>query len=82
MRLKLYDNGMVDVLDENDDPLPSRLVRTLKEQQGDTIDEWLQQQCEAINAELTAISDIHLQCLGPDQEPKFLAAEFADAPPR
>ena len=82
VRLKLSDNGTVELLDENGDPLPPRLVRVLREQQGDTIDAWLQQQCDAINGELTAISDIHLPCPSPDQEPKFLAAKFADAPPR
>ena len=80
--LELHDDGAVEVLDENGDTLPPRLVRVLREQQGDTIDAWLQQQCDAINGELTAITDIHLQCPGPDQEPNFVAAKFADAPPR
>ena len=82
VRLKLHDDGAVEVLDENGDTLPPRLVRVLREQQGDTIDAWLQQQCDAINGELTAISDVHLQCPSPDQEPQFLAAKFADASPR
>ena len=80
--LKLRDDGAVEVLDENGDTLPPRLVRVLREQQGDTIDAWLQQQSDAINSELTAITDIHLQCPSPDQEPNFVAAKFADAPPR
>ena len=82
VRLKLHDDGAVEVLGENGDTLPPRLVRVLREQQGATIDAWLQQQCDAINGELTAITDIHLQCPSPDQGPKFVAAKFADPPPR
>ena len=70
VRLRLHDDGAVEVLDENGDTLPPRLVRVLRERQGDTIDAWWRQQCDAINAELTAISEVHLQCPGPDEEPK------------
>ena len=76
VRLKLHDDGAVDVLDENGDTLSPRLVRILREQQGDTIGAWLQEQRDAINGELTAISDVHLQCPSPDHEPQFLAAKF------
>ena len=82
VRLELRDNGAVEVLDENGDTLPPRLVRVLREQQADTIDAWLQEQCDAINGELAAITDIHLQCPNPDQEPRLVASKFADAPPR
>ena len=82
IRLELRDNGTVEVLDENDAPLPPRMVRALREEQGDAIDAWLQQQCEAINAEMTAITDIHLHCPSPDRKPTYLAAKFTDASPR
>ena len=81
-RLTLRGNGAVEVLDENGATLPPRLLRSFREQQGEMIDAWLQQQCDAINDELRAITDIHLQCPSPDQEPSFHAARFADAPPR
>ena len=81
IRLRLHDDGAVEVLDENGDTLPPRLVRVLRQRQGDTIDAWLQQQCDAINAELTAISEIHLQCPGPDEQPKYRAAKFAVVSP-
>ena len=60
VRLRPHDDGAVEVLDENGDTLPPRLVRVLRQQQGDTIDAWLQQQCDAINGELAAISEIDL----------------------
>ena len=66
----------------NGDPLPPRLVRALREHQGDSIDAWLQQQCGAINAELAAITEIHLQCPSPGQEPAYRAATFTPAPPQ
>ena len=82
VRLVLRDDGAVEVLDEYGDPLPPRLVRALREHQGDSIDAWLQQQCGAINAELAAITEIHLQCPSPDQEPAYRAATFTPAPPQ
>ena len=81
VRLKLHDDGTVEVLDENGHTLPPRLVRALRQQQGDVIDAWLQQQCDAINDQLTTISDVHLQCPNPDEEPRYRTAEFAVAPP-
>ena len=81
VRLRLHDDGAVEVLDENGDTLPPRLVRVLRQQQGDTIDAWLQQQCDAINGEQVAISEIHLQCPGPDEQPKYRAARFSVASP-
>ena len=82
VRLKLHDNGAVEVLDENGGQLPPRAVRAVREQQGEAIGAWLQERCDAINDELTAISDVHLQCPGPDEEPKYRAARFAvESPP-
>ena len=82
IRLVLRDNGAVDVLDENDAPLPPRLVRAVREQHGDAIDAWREQQCEAINAELTAITDLHLLCPSPAQMPACPAARFTAVAPR
>ena len=81
VRLRLQDDGAVEVLDENGDTLPPRLVRVLRQQQGDAIDAWLQQQCDAINGELAAISEIYLQCPSPDEQPKYHAARFSVASP-
>ena len=82
VQLKLGDNGAVEVLDANGRPLSPRLVRALREQQGERIDAWLQQQCEAINAELAAITEIHLQCPSPDHEPTYIATRFTADPPQ
>ena len=82
VQLKLSDNGAVEALDANGRPLPPRLVRALREQQGERIDAWLQQQCEAINAELAAITEIHLQCPSPDHEPTYVATRFTADPPQ
>ena len=82
VRLELHDNGAVEVLDEHGRPVPPRTVRAVREQQGEAIGAWLQEQCDAINDELTAISEVHLQCPGPDEEPTYRAARFAvESPP-
>ena len=79
--LHLREDGTVDVLDGNDRRLPARMVRAVREQQGDRIGAWLRQQCDAINAELTAIGDIHLLCPDPEQAMEDSAVEFAEPPP-
>ena len=40
-RLELCGDGMVEVLDENGDTVPPRLVRVLSERQGDETDAWM-----------------------------------------
>ena len=81
VRLHLHDDGTIDVLDGHGRRLPPRTVRAVRDQQGGRIGAWLQQQCDAINAGLAAISDIHLLCPGPEQAPEYSGVEFVEPPP-
>ena len=81
VQLHLHEDGTVDVLDGSGDSLPPRTVRAVRERQGDRIGAWLQQQCNAINAELAAISDIHLLCPGPEQALEYSGVELVEPPP-
>ena len=80
-RLHLHEDGTVDVFDDEGHRLSPWTVRAVREQQGGRIGAWLQQQCDAINAELAAISDIHLLCPDPGQAPEYSAVEFVEPPP-
>jgi hypothetical protein len=60
VRLVLRDSGEVEILNENGTPLPTPLVKVLREQQADRLQSWLNDQCEQWNQGIERLLNLHL----------------------
>ena len=58
--LSLKDDGSVSICDSEGNPLPQRIISILREQKGDWIKEWLQEQCDLWNRGIDQILNLHL----------------------
>jgi hypothetical protein len=80
--VRLNDDGSVDFIDPTTElPLEPRIERIAKQQQGDHIRAWLENQCAAINAEIEALSAIHVGTPDPRRRPRFVPVAFDEHPP-
>ena len=68
---RLNDDGSVDFLDSNENPLPDEIINRAKHQKGDFIREWLASQCEKINSQISSLENIHLETPPPDRKPSY-----------
>lgn len=78
---RLNDDGSVQLLDEQGNPLPSTIERQLKSQKQDVIRAWLQDEANEFNVHLKEILNIHLATPPPDRVPVFQAKEFPHKKP-
>lgn len=78
---RLNDDGSVQLLDEQGNPLPSTIERQLKSQKQDVIRAWLQDEANEFNVHLNEILNIHLVTPPPDRVPVFQAKEFPHKKP-
>jgi hypothetical protein len=74
--LSLKDDGSVEFKDSNGNILSPGLVRIVREQQGEAVTNWLQEQCEAINQDLDALLTIHLATPTADTRIAFIPERF------
>ena len=71
VRISLADDGSVLIRDQDGSILSPKLERAIKQQQGGTVRQWMQEQAEEVNSPLVQIADIH--CLTP--RPNTLPAD-------
>jgi len=75
--IHLDDEGNVTFLDSDGNSLPEDLVWQAKRQKGDSIRQWLSDECDKINQQLRALESIHHDTPGPDLKPIYAPKAFA-----
>lgn len=73
---RLNDDGSVDFLDSEEQPLSEALIKIVKRDRGDKVRDWLQDQCEKINHPIEALKNLYLDTPSPNQRPVFVEAPF------
>lgn len=82
VRLTLDDGGNVTMTDEQGDPLPAKMQKIAREQQGDAIQNWLHDQCEAWNQSIDRILNLHLETPWPSVAIEFSPTPFEQEKPQ
>lgn len=70
------DDGILFFQDGTGAPLADHLVAIAKRQHGDTIKALIQRKCDAINAEVEAVGELHLDTPEPTRRPAFVAQDY------
>lgn len=79
--LSLRQDGKVEILGPDGNPLPRRLVGVLREQQGEFIQQWLEERCREVDGGIESLLSIHLRTPAPGEERKFRREPFELAGP-
>jgi len=82
VQLALQDDGEVLITDQQGAPLDNRLRKALLAQHGEFIQNWLGEQADAINAEITALETLHLATPPPDRPVVYTPREFEQPYPQ
>jgi len=82
VRIVLQDSGAVEFQDADGARLPQRLERLVKQQYGDALSTWLEEQCDLINKALEERVTFHLNTPFPEENQQFPRASFKVAPPQ
>jgi hypothetical protein len=78
----LDDDGVVQFLDSDKNPLPPEIERKAKAQKKDVLLEWLRGEASEINSALELVLSIHLDTPDPGQRPTFNEVPFTEEKPR
>ena len=76
ININLDDEGNVELQDSSGNPLPEALVRQAKRQKGESIRQWLADECEKINQQVEALESIHLNTPTPNIKPVYIPQEY------
>lgn len=76
VKIALMDDGGVAFLDTNDQPLPPRHRKMVIQQMGESLFQWLQQQCDLWNKGMDQILNLHLEAPSPAASPSFKSELF------
>jgi Protein of unknown function (DUF4236) len=79
--VQVADDGSVFFFDPQGNPLPDRLVDVVKRQQGGAIRDLIQQKCDEINEQVTALGEIHLHTPDPGVKPSYEVRWFEPQTP-
>lgn len=80
--ISLQDDGTVQFLDSEGNPLPPRIVRQMKEQHGDRMQQWLEERLDHWNRGIEEILNLHLQTPAPDAALPAIAIAFTQPEPQ
>jgi len=81
IQLSLDDNGSVTVRDNQGNALSSKYEKLLREQQGEFIHKWLEEQCENWNKGIDALLNLHHETPRPDARIVFEPVPFDEPQP-
>lgn len=81
VRLSLQDDGKVNILDDEGNPLPPRHVKIFREQHEEQIAKWLKEKCDLWNQGIDSILNLHLQTPPPQANRTFIEQPFESDPP-
>ena len=76
-KLHLDEDGNVNFTDLAGDPLPVDFIRQLTRQKGDSIRQWLKDECDKINTQIQSLETIHLATPHPDLKPTYTPKSFS-----
>lgn len=76
INIHLDDDGNVEFKDLTGNPLPEDLIRQVKRQQGDSIRQWLADECDKINKQIESLETIHLATPSPNHKPIYTRKTF------
>lgn len=80
--LGLRDDGSLVLSDpETREPLPSRFMKQLRDEQGDWFREWLAEQCKHWNQGIDDIVNLHLRTPAPSETIDFKPEPYFETPP-
>lgn len=79
--VQVRDDGSVFFVDTRGNPLPDHLVGIVKRQQGGAIRGLIQQKCDEINEQISALGEIHLHTANPSVKPRYEAIRFEPQSP-
>lgn len=81
VHLRFTDEGQIRYLDSNDDPLPDAVVKALRRNNKAAIEAGLQAACERVNAEVDAVTRLHVATPKPRSRRRHVPAAFPDVQP-
>jgi len=79
--VQLKSDGTVTIVDADGKPLPPKLVKVVRDNHGDELQAFLEQQCSELNAGAEAIARVHLSTPGPDDPARYEPRPFDVARP-
>jgi Protein of unknown function (DUF4236) len=77
----ITDDGTLYFKDQQGYPLDEKTIARVKKQKGDLVKGLMQQKCDEINREITAVGEIHLETPSPDLRPTFAFQDFPELMP-
>jgi hypothetical protein len=80
--ISIGDDGAPVFQDSAGQPLSAAAIRVARAQHADAIRELVQQRCDAINAAITALGDVHHATPPPHQRPEYTPRGFPEPPPQ
>ena len=82
LTVSVADDGTITFKDETGSPVSDNMIALAKRQQGDAIMGLIQQKCDQINEQVTALGNLHLDTPDPMSRHSHQAAPFTVDPPR
>lgn len=80
--ISLQDDGTVQFVDPEGNPLPPRIVRQMKEQHGEKMQQWLEERLDHWNKGIEEILNLHLQTPAPGARLPAVAIAFTQSEPQ
>lgn len=74
--VQLKDDGAVAIVDADGQPLPPKLVKVVRDNHGDELQAFLEQQCSELNAGAEAIARVHFKTPAPDDTARYESMPF------
>lgn len=82
VRVRVQEDGEVVITDEGGQPYDETELRVLRKYAGEGIRDMLQQTCDRLNADLSALATVHLNTLAPRDKPVFQGKAFPKTEPK
>lgn len=79
--LGLQDDGKLEILDRNENPLPRNVVTQIKKENAEFLRSWIARKCEDWNQGIEEILNIHLDTPAPDPPREYEWQPFVRPPP-
>lgn len=80
--VRVQEDGEVVITDDGGQPYDETELRVLRKYAGEGIRDMLQQACDLLNADLSALSTVHLNTLAPRDKPVFQGQAFPKTEPQ
>ncbi|MGP9768786.1 DUF4236 domain-containing protein [Halomonas sp. AOP13-D3-9] len=82
VRARIQENGELVITDEDGQPYDETELRVLRKYAGEGMRDMLQQACDRLNADISALATVHLNTLSPRDKPIFQSRAFPEPEPQ